>query len=133
MTKETLRTSYTDLGWEVQPVANWTVVSLIEGKTKYDVNVVSPENVFGTAQVVEDSSGAVAEGMWKVDAVDTFKTRLRTFLDTIEVVATVFAVSVTDTKEEDGVATCTVYMEDGSLKNYVIKERTGTFSYIELI
>lgn len=132
MTKEQLRTSYTDLGWEVQPVADWVVVSLIEGKTKYDVNVVSLENQFGTAQVVEDATGAVAEGFWKTSEV-SFGEGLRTFLDTLEALAPVFAVSVSDSKEADRVATCIGYMTDGSVKNYSVKERGDVFSYVELI
>ena len=132
MTKEALRTEYVNLGWEVQPVVNWKVVSQIEGKTKYDVNVVSPANVFGTAQVVEDASGAVAEGFWK-DSGPTFTVRLRTFLNTIEELAPVFAVATNDNKEQDQVATCIAYMEDGSIKNYAIKERNDTFSYVELV
>lgn len=133
MTKDELRTSYVDLGWEVQPVASWGVVSVVEGKTKYDVNVVSPDNKFGTAQIVEDGTGAVAEGFWKEAVVDTFTSRLRTYLDTIEDLATVFAVAVTDTKEADSVATCIAYMEDGSAKNYVVKERADVFTHVELV
>jgi len=131
MTKEELRTQYVNQGWEVQPVADWRVVSQIEGKTKYDVNAVSPVNVFGTAQVVEDSTGAVAEGFWK-DKDTTFTEDLRAYAQSLEA-GQVFAVSLGEISDADEVAEVKVYKDDGSVQNFAVKRRNGTFEHVALI
>ena len=132
MTKEELRTHYVDLGWEVQPVANWTLVSKVEGKEKFDVNCVSPANAFGTAQVVVDANGAVAEGFWK-EATESFTEALRTHARSFEAGATIFATSLSNVVEADEVGEVTVYKEDGSKETYVVKRREGTFSHVALV
>lgn len=132
MNKEELRDSYIAKGWEVQPVANWLKVSEVEGKAKYDVNAVSPDNVFGTAQVVEQNGIATAEGFWK-DKADSFEGRLRTYLDTIEANASIFAISTKTLSARDSVAVCIAYKEDGTLSEYVVKERDNTFSFNQLV
>ena len=131
MTKEELRTHYVDLGWEVQPVANWTLVSKVEGKEKFDVNCVSPANQFGTAQVVVDANGAVAEGFWK-EATESFTEALRTHVRTFEGGA-IFAVSLGAISEADEVGEATVYNADGSKETYVVKRREGAFSHVALV
>lgn len=152
MTKEELRADYISKGWTVDPIfitisgpdgdvqqPNWKVVSNVDGVVKYDVNVISPENRFGTAQVVvTDDNGAgesaVADGFW-VDKVQpiTFEGELKTYLETIEASAQVFAVAVTLANTTDEIAECKAYMEDGSVKNYVVKRRNDTFTHKELI
>ena len=137
MNKETLRTHYVELGWEVQPVANWRLVSQVEGKSKYDVNAVSPANVFGTAQVVvTDDNGAneeaVAEGFWK-DKTESFTEALRTQALTYEAAASIFAVKLGEVSEADEVGEVVVYNEDGSKATYVVKRRDGTFSHKALV
>jgi hypothetical protein len=136
MNKAELRDSYVAKGWEVQPVADWRQVSSVEGKVKYDVNVVSPKEDFATAQVVVVDDGgagetAVADGVWK-DKEPTFDTRLRDHLATLEA-GPVFAVAVVETYGADSVAECKAYMNDGSVKDYVVKERNDTFDHKELI
>lgn len=135
MTKEELRTNYINQGWEVQPIADWILVSFVEGKVKYDVNVVSPENRFGTVQVVVvDNEGvneeATAEGFWK-EIATPFRDEVRTFLDTKEV-GTVFAVAITNVFEEDLIAEAKAYLTDFSTKNYVIKKRDDVLSFQEI-
>jgi len=155
MTKEELRTEYVNKGWEVQPVdvfetrpdpdggtievrtGGWNKVSDIEGKVKYDVNAVSPDNEFVTAQVVVTDDGgagetAVALGAWK-DRTPDFGGRLRTYLATVEQAAAVFAIAVINQFNADSVAECKAYMADGSVKTYAVKERNDTFDHKELI
>jgi len=131
MTKEQLRTEYITKGWTVQEVADWRKVSDVEGVEKYDVNVVSPDNRFGTAQVVVRSDEAVADGLLK-DKEDSFTDRLRTFVRTLEA-GTVFAVSLGDVSDEDCVGIANVYFTDGTKKTFVVKERNNTFTYKQLI
>lgn len=139
MNKTELRDSYIAKGWEVQPVANWLKVSEVEGKVKYDVNVVSPDNVFGTAQVVITGDNTPEEatevlGLWKEkEEGATFQERLRTFLNGIEEVASIFAVKTKDVSEKDAVATCSVYKTDGTTQTYVVKERDGVITYNALV
>ena len=137
MTKEELRTHYTGLGWEVQPVQNWLLVSSVEGKHKYDVNVASPDNKFGTAQVVVTDDGganeeAVAEGFWK-EAATSFTEALRTHARSFEDAAAVFAVKLGDVSEADEVGDVTVYKTDGSIEKYVVKRRNDTFEHTVLV
>jgi len=132
MNKLELRDSFIAKGWTVEPVVDWRLVSQVEDVEKYDVNVVSPDDTFQTAQVKVIGDVATPLGAFK-EVPSTFSERLRTFLDTIEVSAGVFAVVVSDTKESDEVATCVAYMEDGSVANYAVKERADTFSFKELV
>lgn len=139
MTKEELRTQYITDGWEVQPVANWTPVSAVEGLIKYDVNVVSPDNKFFTAQVVVKDDGgvsenAVPEGQWK-NQTPSFAEALRTFLDTREV-GSVFAIAVSQIREADEVAEAEVYTNSASdvvKDTYVVKRRNDTFDFKKLV
>lgn len=131
MTKEELRQSYINKGWTVQPVAEWRKVSVVEGKEKYDVNCVSPTNQFGTAQVVVDANGAVAEGFWKESAT-SFTEALRTHARSFEAGTTIFAVTLGEVKEADEVGEVTVYKKDKTKQTYVVKRRGGTFSHVAL-
>ena len=135
MTKSELRQSYVNEGWEVQPVAQWAKVSEVEGKAKYDVNAVSPDNRFGTAQVVVTDDGgasetAVAEGFWK-EASSTFDAEVRGYVSSLEG-GPVFAVAVTEVYSGDEIAEAKAYMDDGTVNNYVVKRRSGTFSFKQL-
>ena len=138
MNKVELRQSFVDLGWEVQPVANWTKVSEVGGKVKYDANAASPDDNFGTAQVVVvndrvTGESATAAGFWATaPTVTTFADAAHTYTSGIEG-GSIFAVSVTDTNEDDEVAKATAYMIDGSVDNYVLKRRAGTFSFMLLV
>ena len=132
MNKTELRQSFVDLGWEVEPVAGWIKVSEVQGKSKYDVNAVSPEDAFGTAQVVVvDDSGAgesaTAAGFWVAPST-TFHEETRAFASGLEG-GTVFAVAVTDVNAADEIALATAYMSDGAVNNYVIKRRSNAFSF----
>lgn len=151
MTKEELRTQYIGQGWQVDPITVtendadgnpvtrpvWRKVSEVDGLVKYDVNVVSPKKVFGTAQVVVANDGEAGEdaeplGFWKQEEVD-FVGALRAHLATLEANAQVFSIAVKEVYNPDEVAVCTAYMENGSTKNYVLKRRNNTFSHKELI
>jgi len=136
MTKNELRQSYVDAGWTVQAVAQWLLVSEVDGKRKYDVNAVSPENRFGTAQVVVDDDGgagesAVAQGFW-VDQGETFSQAVRDYARTLEQ-GGIFAITVEDISEQDEVAEALVYNADGSTARYAVKRRADTFSVVALI
>lgn len=136
MNKSDLRQSYIGAGWEVQPVAQWVKVSEVGGKTKYDVNAVSPDNVFGTAQVVVTDDGgasesAVAEGFWK-EVSATFDAEVRGYVSSLEG-GTVFAVAVTEVYSGDEIAEAKAYMDDGMVNNYVVKRRSGAFSFTQLV
>jgi len=132
MNKEELRTHYVGLGWTAQPVADWRKVSDVEGVEKYDVNVVSPDNVFGTAQVVVRDGVATAEGMLK-DKVESFTEALRTHARSFEAEAPVFAVKLGEVSEQDEVGEVTVYNTDGSTVSYVVKRRDGAFEHQALV
>jgi len=135
MTKEEFRAEYLAKGWEAQPVSEWRLVSSVEGKNKYDVNVVSPENNFGTAQVVEDSTGnVVGAGMWK-DTTTNFAEALKDFLVSKEV-GNVYAISTTDIKDMEEVAEVKVYTgvgSDVSVADYVVKRRSGTLDFKKIV
>lgn len=132
MNKEQLRDSYVAQGWEVEPVANWTLVSNIEGKHKYDVNVVSPDNKFFTAQVVVINDGIAGEEATPLGAlepqIETFGEGLRAFLDTKEG-GQVFAIGVTKVYDEDAVAEVKAFMVDNTTQNYVVKKRNDVFTF----
>jgi hypothetical protein len=131
MNKTQLRDDYISNGWEVQPVANWRLVSSVEGKNKYDINAVSPDNKFGTAQcVVTDDGGpseeAIPLGFW-VTPETSFNAALRTYLDTLET-GDVFATAATQVFADAEVAEVNGYKTDGSVAKYCVKRRSGTFS-----
>jgi CxxC motif-containing protein len=133
MTQEELRTEYIGRGYTVEPVETWILVSKVDGVEKYDVNVITPDNRFVTAQVVVRDGEAEATGVWKeVEMPESFEQRLRVYIRTLEG-GTVFAIALDEVKEADSVATATAYMSDGSKKRYVVKERDNTFSNKELI
>lgn len=136
MTKSELRQSYVNEGWEVQPVAQWVKVSEVEGKAKYDVNAVSPDNKFGTAQVVVTDDGgagetAVAEGFWK-EASPNFDAEVRSYVSGLEGNG-VFAVAVAQVYAGDEIAEAKAYMDDGTVGEYVVKRRQGAFSFAQLV
>jgi len=139
MTKDELRTQYVGQGWTVQPTASWIKTSDVDGKLKYDVNVVSPDNIFGTAQVIVTGDGTSSEaasawGMLKAPAA-TFDQDLRAFLDSKEGGA-VYCIAVTNSKPSDEVATVVTYetVTGGvSAKNYVVKRRAGVFAFQPLV
>lgn len=142
MNKTQLRQSYVDAGWEVANVADWLRVSEVEGKVKYDVNAVSPENVFGTGQVVvTDDNGqneeATALGFW-VDSPSSFEEDLRTWARSFEGVtpagfpAAIFSVSLEDTRPVDEVGDLRVTLDDGTVRTFRVKRRNDTFTFVEL-
>lgn len=147
MTKQELRDYYAGLGWEVpEPTiidsegtrSNWQKVSNVEGKVKYDVPVVSPDNKFGTAQVVVTDDGgagetAVAEGFWK-DQPATFNDELRTFLDSKEG-GQVYAIVTNEIFVADEAAEVTAYQGASTVspKRYIVKKRNDTFDFKEVI
>jgi hypothetical protein len=136
MNKSELRQSFVDDGWTVQAVANWQLVSNVEGVVKYDANYVSPDNRFGTAQVIVTNDGvagetAVASGAFVTPEV-TFDAAVRDYVTSLEGVTVanvvIFAVAVTKTFPQDEIALATAYKADGSQANYVVKRRNGTFT-----
>lgn len=133
MNKQELRADYISRGWEVQPVSDWRLVQVNVGKALYDVNVVNPKDEFCVAQVVVVNDNGIDEtatpkGVWK-DATPDFAARLREYLDSIEGAAGVFAIAVANMYASDQVAECLAYKTDGSVTNYVVKERNDTFSF----
>jgi len=135
-TKSELRGTYVAAGWEVQQVQNWLLVSEVEGKRLYDVNVVSPEDKWGTAQVVVVDDGgagetATAAGFW-ADQPSTFDADIRSYARGLEGNAvgatTIFAITVTQVFAADEVALATAYMADGTHSSYVVKRRADTFT-----
>lgn len=138
MTKEQLRQSYVDQGWEVEPIDQWRQVSAVGSKTKYDVPVVDPNGQFYTAQVVvkEDNTAAEEaepEGQWKVDE-PSFSQRLNTYLRSLEG-GQLFAVAVDRAFSGQEVAECFGYFDDGTgvtRRTYVVKYREQQWSYEQL-
>lgn len=137
MNKSELRNSYVVAGWAVEAVAQWTKVSDIGGKAKYDVNVVSPGNDFFTAQVVVTDDGGPAEnalaiGRWEA-RTPTFVDDLRTFLRGREdAIASVYAIAVKDVYEADEIAVVIVYSTGAgnvTAADYVVKRRSGAFDF----
>ena len=136
-TKSELRQSFVDQGWVVQPVADWLLVSTVDGIVKYDVNVVSPspEYRFGTAQVVVTDNGGAAEEATPFGAFSpsepSFDQAVREYAAGLEG-ATIFAVAITDVFPSDEVALATAYLATGAQAHYVVKRRNGTFTPLEL-
>ena len=140
-TKAQLRDQYIAQGWTVQPVANWLLVSSVDGLVKYDVQAVSPDRTrWGAAQVVVTDDGGPAEdadalGFW-VDTPDaTFASALHTYVRGLEGAnvgggVTVFAVRVlTDTiSERDEVGEAIAYLSNDTKSRYAVKRRNGAFS-----
>ena len=132
MNRAELRQSFVDLGWAVEPVSSWIKVSEVQDKTKYDVKAVSPDDAFGTAQVVVVDAGgagevATAAGFWATPSA-TFDESIRAYASGLES-GSVFAVAVADVNNADEIALATAYMSDGAVDNYVIKRRSDTFSF----
>jgi len=138
-----LRESYTSLGWKVEPVETWRLVSKVEDLLKFDVNVASPEGQIGTAQVLVRNNEtaeeeASAEGFWKASIIP-FAQQLRIWLDSIEATPTIFAIQVDSATDSDKTALVSVFFEvdnagttKAQKKNYVVKYRNDTFSFLEL-
>ncbi len=136
MTKTELRDSFIAQGFAVQPVAQWTLVSQVEGVVKYDANVADPSFRFYTAQVVVTDDGGPAEDATPLGSLVTpeitFDEAVRTYVLGLEV-APIFAIAITQTFPADEVALATAYNNDGSQANYVIKRRADTFSFVQLV
>lgn len=135
MNKAELRTQYITEGWEVQDVVDWRKVSEVKGKVKYDVNAVSPDNKFGTAQVIVTDDGgaseeAIADGFWKTSTT-SFSEALRTFARGLEG-GVLFAVKLGEVSEQDEVGLVTAYFTDKSTKTFAVKRRNSAFSHQEL-
>ena len=136
MNKTELRQSVVDQGWTVQQVSDWVLVSQVEGVRKYDVNVIDPDNKFFTAQVIVTDDGgagetAVASG-GLVEQAESFDEAVRDYVSTLEG-GGIFAIAITQTYPQDEVALATVYNDDGSQANFVVKRRTDTFSFVQLV
>ena len=134
MTKEELRTEYVANGWEVQQVDDWTMVGEIEGKKKYDVNVVSPDDHFGAVQVIESNDGsAVARGGWEKQKTD-FNTDLRVWLSSKEE-GSVLGIVVEKAYITDEAAIVLVFKGTTTVteKRYIVIRREGTFSFKEIV
>lgn len=127
MTKEELRTSYLDKGWDVEPVSKWGVVSKIEGKTKYDLNVVSPNDKFGTVQAVviadgEEGETARARGSWEENTEVTFKDGLNEWLESKEK-REIYAIAVEELFEDQAIATLKVFVDSTIVEGEIVVER----------
>lgn len=140
MNKSELRQSYVDLGYEVEPVATWDKVSEVGSTSKYDVNVVSPNGEFYTAQVIVTDDGqageaAEASGRWKSTPA-RFSEELAAYLRSIEN-DTVLAIAVTQEYSLDSVALVEAFIKATpttvSKKTYVVYKRNNTFSYSEVV
>lgn len=133
MTQESLRSEYINKGYTVDPVENWFKVSVVDGVEKYDVNVITPDERFVTAQVIVRDGEASVAGVWKEqEVVESFTDKLRAHVRTLEGGA-VFAISLGEVSEADKVGLATVYFSDGSTKKFVVKERNGSFTHKELL
>jgi hypothetical protein len=137
-TKAELRQSYVSNGWTVQQVADWMLVSSVEGVVKYDVNVVDPDKErFITVQVVVTDDGgpsesAEARGRW-VDTPSTFDEDLRAYIRSLEgTVPNTFAIVIVESFAADEVAVVRQYMTDGTAIDRVAKRRNDTFSQTAL-
>lgn len=133
MNKETLRQAYLDKGYEVDPVEKWALVSLVNGVKKYDVNVITPDKQFVTAQVIEKDDVCTPAGVIKEqEPVEPFTEKLHNYVRGLEKNG-VFAVTIGDTSDADKVGVATVYLDNGSVKKFVVKERNDTFAHKELV
>lgn len=120
---------YTGLGWTVD-VTSVRLVSEVAGVKKYDVNVVSPDRVFGTAQFVENGGVFTALGFWETPET-TFSDRLTSYIRSMEGQGGIFAIVVQETFPSDSAAVVRVYMGAGdvTVSTFIVKERNNAFTY----
>lgn len=133
MTIDQLIASYEAKGWKVD-VASLRKVSSVSGAEKYDINVVSPTNHFGTAQIVVKDGEAIAYGVLEDTTDRSFSERLAKFVRSKEAGA-IFAISVNETNESDKTAVVTVYSGTTTVtaKKFIVRERNNTFDFKEII
>jgi hypothetical protein len=105
MTIQQLIADYRTLGWEVDE-ASLTLVSKVEGSEKYDVNVVSPDKEFGTAQIFVKGGEATALGFWANIGNTSFGERLNLFVRSMEQ-GDIFAITIDKVSEGDKAAVVT--------------------------
>ena len=137
MTKDELRNSLIANGWEVAALDQWRLVEQLGERSMYDVPAVSPEDRFGTSQVVVIDDGGAGETAtargFIAGADETFDQAVRDYVRGIEEsVGAIFAIEITRTNEPDEVALATAYNSDGSQANYVVKRRNATFGQVQL-
>ena len=142
-TKQELIDSYVALGWDIQPLP-WRQVSADHlNRVKYDLDVVDPDGEFFTAQVVVTDDGglnesAVAKGLLAAE-VETFEAAARTWLLAEEVrLSDVFAIRIDALYADDELLEAVVYQQlppDNFLtsQRYLLKRRSGTFSYERMV
>jgi len=140
-TKEESRAAKKAEGFAVEPVAEWDLVSDVDGTKAYDVNF-EYNGTFATAKVKVVNDGLpteTAEVVAKLQVptapVETFTDRLATFLRSMEK-GPVFAISRENVNEADATATVLVYQElNGKVTEtrYIVRERAGVFSFKEIV
>ena len=136
-TKAELRATYLADGWKIESPADWRRVSRegAPGPVIYDVGIFTPapNGVYRTAQVYVTDDGGAGESAEArgalVVAAATFDAELRTYLDTLEGDAKIFAIAVTQSLSSDTVAEVKAYLESGTTATYVVKQRAGEFSF----
>jgi len=125
---------YRSKGWSVDETT-LTLVSKVDDMQKYDVNVVSPDNVFGTAQIIESPDGAIASGIWAEQKVVTksFPELLTDYVRSLET-GDVFAVVIGNIFQNDNSAIATKYTGTTTVaeKQILIKYRNNAFSVKEI-
>jgi hypothetical protein len=129
MTYEALLADYESKGWKVDR-ASTRVVSTVGDAIKYDINVVSPDNTFGTAQVVIKDNEAIALGFWKERVGNTFEERLLAFIRSMEG-GDIFAITIEQIYSNDSAALVTAYQGAATVtaNKFIVKERDNAFSY----
>lgn len=120
---------YSGLGWKIDE-SSVVLVSDVGGAKKYDVNVASPDQRFGTAQFVERDGVFTAQGFWE-EREASFEQRLRAYIRGLEGSGNIFAITVRDVYEADAAALVTAYIgaTDVTASNYIVTERNDTFNY----
>lgn len=141
-----LRSFYTNQGWVVQEVGDWGPPTSAVGVGAarvffYDVQVVSPDNEFFTAQVVVRNQGTKDEDAKAIGRItnppaNDFEDALSTFLRAQET-GSVYAIARIATYEEDEVAIVLVWTDGVGAtvdeKRYVVKRRADTFTFKEIV
>jgi hypothetical protein len=129
MTYDALLTEYEGKGWKIDR-SSAVIVSDVGGVIKYDINVVSPNNDFGTAQVVVKNGEAYATGFWQERTETTFPERLNTYIRSMEA-GDVFAITLDQIYASDSAALVTAYQGTTSVTatKFIVKERSNTFSF----
>lgn len=129
MTYDALLADYETKGWKIDR-GSATIVSDVGGVIKYDINVVSPDNQFGTAQVVVKNGEAYATGFWQERTDTTFAERLNTYVRSMET-GDVFAITVEQIYTADSAAVVTAYQGTATVTatKFIVKERADTFSF----